>query len=307
MFTERSSRKSLTWNGAGPEQELVWNLTEPKEQIKIAVTGISRGAGTTFVSVSLAFLLASVETEKQHRREERYLQTGSISPARVSYLELRRPQPGESMVYYSASLDRRFQGRRFTDFFSLYLQGKMLPRTANLHKGINWVVWRHPERSRTAVEPGVGADWEKTDSAVQVADFPLDQMPGEYIVADSPALETLGKYDLVIGVIDSLPSAVYAGSAAYEQLRDMEMAGLPVIWLVNKDSPEVNHLSLKRYLKLKEYFAVPELDRGLFCKAQYSGRLPVEILVEAEKNTPGHEPGVLEDLKNAIMQQLLQK
>jgi len=116
-----------------------------------------------------------------------------------------------------------------------------------------------------------------------MADFPLNQMPGEYIVADSPSLDTLQKYDLVIGVIDPLPSAVYAGSQVYEQMRDMEMTGLPVMWVVNKDSPDVNHLSLKRYLKLTEYFAVPELDRGLFSRAQYSGRLPVELAMEELK------------------------
>jgi len=261
-------------SNVGEDMEPVWNLTEKKRKKKIAVVGISRGAGTTFVSVSLAFLLASVENEKKTQ--------STVSPARVSYLELRRPQPGESMVYYSASLDRRFQSRRFTDFFSLHFHGKLLPQMINLHKGINWAVWRQP--MDIGDESGCpGADSAVNHGIKSMADFPLNQMPGEYIVADSPSLDTLQKYDLVIGVIDPLPSAVYAGSQVYEQMRDMEMTGLPVMWVVNKDSPDVNHLSLKRYLKLTEYFAVPELDRGLFSRAQYSGRLPVELAMEELK------------------------
>jgi len=29
-------------------------------------------------------------------------------------------------------------------FFSLHFHGKLLPQMINLHKGINWAVWRQP-------------------------------------------------------------------------------------------------------------------------------------------------------------------
>ena len=109
-------------------------------------------------------------------------------------------------------------------------------------------------------------------------------MPGRYIIADSPPLETLQQYDLVIAVIDPIPSAVYAGSSVYETLRDMETCGLPVLWVFIKDNPGVNHQSLKHFLQLREYFAVPAVSVETFCRAQYSGLLPMEVLRDEEKN-----------------------
>ena len=285
-------RRKLT-SDAGGDREPVWNLTGKKQKKKIAVIGISRGAGTTFVSASLAFLLASVESEKWYT-SDRIRQKNAeqiVSPAQVSLLEMQRPREGESMLYYAAALDRRFREKRFTDFFALHVQGKSLPLTANLHKGINWVVWRHPATG---------------EERMDLSAFPLEQMPGTYIIADSPPLDTLRKYDLVIGVLDPMPAAVYAGSGMYEQLRDLETCGLPVLWVLNRDHSGVNHSALQRFLKLKNWIAVPELGREVFYKAEYSGRLAAEVIREEEKNTPGHEPGVFEILQNEIMQLLLQ-
>lgn len=256
--------------GAGAEP--VWNLTEKNTKKKIAVTGISRRAGTTFVSVSLAFLLASVEREKQYK--EREPQERLVLPAAVSLLEMRRPEQGDSMMYYAAALDRRFQGRRFTDFFSLYMQGETLPKALNLHKGIHWAVWRKPAgRERN----------ELMENLRVPAAFPLEQMPGTWLIADSPTVDTLQKYDLVIALIDPLPSSVYAGAETYERIRDMQNSGLPVLWVLNKDHPDLNHSALKRFLKLQQYEAIPLLNPELFCKAEYAGKLTVEVLDERER------------------------
>ena len=243
------------------DSEPVWNLTETREKKKIAVVGISRGAGSTFLSVSLAFLLAMSKNIEGSRTQNNIPQ-----PAAVSLLEMRCPREGESMIYYAAGLDRRFHGRRFTDFFDLYMKKKSFPQTVNLHRGINWAVWR---------QPGEVCD---------LSEFPLDHMPGRYIIADSPPMETLQQYDLVIAAIDPSPSAVYAGSGAYEQLRDMETCGLPLLWVLNKENAGVSHPSLKHFLQLREYFAVPAVSVETFCRAQYSGLLPMEVLRDEEKN-----------------------
>lgn len=237
-------------------------------QKKIAVTGISRGAGTTFISVSLAFLLAM-----SNHDEKPGILSNPLLPAQVTLLEMGEAEEGKAMIYYHAGLDRRFLRGRFTDFFSLYKGGQPLPQSVNLHKGINWAVRRL----------GPSEEGKASLSAEDLLRFPFHQMAGEYIISDSPSLDTLQQYDLVIGVIDPMPSALYAGSRRYEILRDMETGGLPVLWAVNRDSPAVDHTAMKGYLKLKDYFSIPELDRALLYQAEYTGLLPVELVSGEEK------------------------
>ena len=263
------SKEKLKQSAESTEpMEPIWNLTESKFKKKIAVVGIGRGAGATFVSVSLAFLLSMSKSVKKDE--------SAIMPAKVSLLEMRCPQAGEPMLYYAAGLDRRFPERRFTDFFSMHIQGNAIPKMVNLHKGINWLVWR---QHHVSVE-----NTGKTD----LSDFPVEQMAGEYIIADSPPAETLGRYDLVVAVIDPLPSSIFAGSEYYEQLRDAEAAGMHILWVLNKDHSEVNHSAVKRFLRLKEYVSFPLLESPLFYKAQYTCQLPAELLEgdaeEAAKN-----------------------
>ena len=235
-------------------------MKQKEKQKKIAVVGISRGAGTTFVSITLAFLLSMSNYDESDNLK--------TIPIPVSYVEWKRPAPGETQVFFSAGLDRRFGTRRFTDFFALYAQGKWPAQKAplNLHKGINWVVWRQGGKE----EDG--------------GDFPLESLPGKYVVTDSPPLERLRTHDLTVAVIDPLPSAVYAGAEIYEAVRDLEYCGLPVIWIVNKDGEAVNHGALKRFLRLKDYVAVPWLTENLFSKAQYGGQLPAELMDDGTKH-----------------------
>lgn len=295
-------RERRVSHAGGLESEPVWNLTQPRQQKKIAVTGISRGAGATFVATSLAFLLSQskfVEKCRTELSEQSYSPQSaappakSLSPVPVSYVELKQPRPGESMVFFGAGLDQRFRGNRFADFFQLYQAGSWPSghqfsdsaashrSPVNLHKGINWVVWRHwaqnQEASAAEAEIGTcnsGRDWTR---------FPLEDLPGNFVIVDSPPVDTLHRYDLVIGVIDPLPAAVYAGAEHYELLRDQAISGLPLIWAVNRDNDQVNHGALKRFLKLKEYFSVPLLKQQLFYRAQYTCRLPVELMEDEER------------------------
>lgn len=315
-----------------------------KKKRTIAVVGISRGAGTTFVATSLAFLLSKF-VEKSRNNGETPL------PACVSYVEMRRPRSGESQVYFSAGLDRRFGQGRFIDFFQLYKEGRPLNRNVNLHKGINWVVWRRsgeqgeaagiqPEVHagtaagiRPEVAPGTAAGirpeayagiWPEAASgiasgtaagagsgtglepaaavrsgAASVAGFPIGQLAGDYVVADSPDIETLRQYDLVVAVIDPMPGCVFAGAANYEKLQDLKMSGLPVIWVVNRDNDAVNHGELRRFLRLKDDLTIPLLEGRLFYESQYTCRLPVELILKEERDS-GEGSVALQKLAEAV-------
>ena len=228
------------------QEEPEWNLVRPRVQKRIAVVGISRGAGATFAATTLAFLL----------QKSNFGEKGRIEKIPVTYIQMRQPLPGESLIYYEAGLDQRFGKKGFTDTDK--------SRPLHLHKGINWSVWRHC-RSEDEIQGPLFRPYP-------------EEMPGEWVIADSPPLDTLGRYDLTLAVIDPLPASVYAGAETYEILRDLETSGLPVLWVVNRDSQEVNHGGMKRFLKLEEYVSLPLLDGGLIYRAQNTCCLPAELM-----------------------------
>ena len=260
-------RERTAWEDKAQLEEPVWNLSCRNEKKKIAVVGISRGAGTTFVAMSLAFLL-SKNVEKEQVKEQNRGRSAGLE-AGAAYVELRQPAAGEAGGFFSAGLDLRFRGNRFTDFFQIYLQGRPLPPLVNLHKGINWAVWRTAAGS---------AETPAEDGAMHLVDFPLDDLSGKWIIADDPPLEMLHRFDLVIGVIDPLPSRIFAGMETYEALRDMAAGGTHILWILNGDNPEVNHGELRRFLRLADVRTIPLADPAVFYRAQYASCLPVELL-----------------------------
>ena len=110
-------RERTAWEDKAQLEEPVWNLSCRNEKKKIAVVGISRGAGTTFVAMSLAFLL-SKNVEKEQVKEQNRGRSAGLE-AGAAYVELRQPAAGQAGGFFSAGLDLRFRGNRFTDFFQI--------------------------------------------------------------------------------------------------------------------------------------------------------------------------------------------
>ncbi|MGN1412675.1 MAG: hypothetical protein ACI4WY_00355 [Anaerovoracaceae bacterium] len=310
-------RERTVWEDKAQLEAPVWNLSCRKEKKKIAVVGISRGAGTTFVAMSLAFLLSKNVEKEQVKEQNRGRSAGlggkgtfpegrsagraasraagqpGCLAAGAAYVELRQPAAGEAGGFFSAGLDLRFRRNRFTDFFQIYLQGRPLPPRVNLHKGINWVVWRTPTCAAESAEADADVHLSKIDASLvfppqpSLADFPLEQLAGEWIIADNPPLEMLHRFDLVIGVIDPLPSRVFAGTETYEALRDLGTGGVHTLWILNGDNPEVNHGELRRFLRLKDFRTIPLADSAVFYRAQYACCLPVELLAADSRHESG--------------------
>ena len=279
FFRDRS-----VWAGDAQAEESVWNLSCREEKKKIAVVGISQGAGTTFVAMSLAFLL-SKNVEKEQKKARNGSDRADCMAAGAAYVELRQPRAGEAAGFFGAGLDLRFRVNRFTDFFRIYMQGQPLPPRVNLHKGINWIVWRSVANTgETAATDDVMKIAENDAPQPSLLAFPLEELAGEWIVADNPPLEMLHRFDMVIGVIDPLPSRVFAGTETYEHLRDLCSSGMHILWVVNCDNTEVNHGELRRFLRLKEYHSIPLTDQAVFYRAQYESCLPVEIFAAYSLN-----------------------
>jgi hypothetical protein len=210
------------------------------------------------------------------------------------------------MAFFGYGLDKRFAGNRFTDFYQLHKAGQPLDRKVNLHKGINWVVWRDslPALESEGTVPGSSSAENGSPESLSalgedIGPLPVGRLAGSFIVADSPPWEDLKEYDLVLAVMDPLPSRIYAGAAMYQALKEAAGEGMEILWVVNRDNEAVDHGTLGRFLRLKHFFSVPLIQETCFYESQYGCKLPVEVLLPG-----GKEKEALEALARNVVTRL---
>lgn len=124
----------------------------------------------------------------------------------------------------------------------------------------------------------------------------IGRIPGRYMIVDNPRPESLLEADLVICVVDPLPSRIRSGLQQLEALRENKIRfgkrfspllnlPSPILWVLNKDNPQVGHRELERSLNIKFDFAVPLLSPEIFYKAEYSS-VPIFQILESAGGRP---------------------
>lgn len=89
--------------------------------------------------------------------------------------------------------------------------------------------------------------------------------PDKYVVSDTDF--EYENEDIIVGVIDPLPSCLIEGAEVIEKLMN---CSTPVIWLVNRDNPGVNRRTMQRYLCFEPEFSQAEVPREIICRAEYN-------------------------------------
>lgn len=134
----------------------------------------------------------------------------------------------------------------------------------------------------------------------------IGRIPGRYMIVDNPRPESLLEADLVICVVDPLPSRIRSGLQQLEALRDNQIRfgkrfspllnlPSPVLWVLNKDNPQIGHRELERSLNIKFDFAVPLLSPEIFYKAEYSS-VPIFQILEVAGGRP--HPSSISDMQH---------
>lgn len=89
--------------------------------------------------------------------------------------------------------------------------------------------------------------------------------PDKYIVTDS-CFEYEDE-DVIVGVIDPLPSLLMDGADMIEELLSLKT---PVVWIVNRDNPGVNRTMMRKYLCFTPEFSQAEVPREIIVRAEYN-------------------------------------
>ena len=342
-------------------KEIDWHPLEQgvfgdAHKIKIAVVGIGREAGASFIAANLAYHLAKhvdgvtyMEAEDaqiaetlEGRRQTCYSLglAGALGLSRalgfVDPLSLDRPteldhkcepdRPTECDRPSDAFSVRGTRGK-FTDYFVLEKEALPAGSRRNLYANVNWAVraplgavpleaaasesrWgvrSHAPFSEASTDTQQGAPLRQprsrraaSEPCMLAATQGIGRIPGRYMIVDNPRPESLWEADLVICVVDPLPSRIRSGLQQLEALRKNKirfgrrfspLLNLPtsVLWVLNKDNPLVGHRELERSLNIKFDFAVPLLSPEIFYKAEYSS-VPIFQMLETAGGRP-HSSG----------------
>lgn len=216
---------------------------------------------------------------------------------------------------------------KFTDYFVLEKEALPAGSRRNLYANVNWAVraplgaapleaaasesrWgarSHAPFSEASTDTQQGAPLRQprsrraaSEPCMLAATQGIGRIPGRYMIVDNPRPESLWEADLVICVVDPLPSRIRSGLQQLEALRKNKirfgrrfspLLNLPtsVLWVLNKDNPLVGHRELERSLQIKFDFAVPLLSPEIFYKAEYSS-VPIFQMLEAAGGRP-HSSG----------------
>ena len=203
----------------------------PIDKVNIAVTGLGQNVGTTFVASSLAFYFA----EKGNN---------------LTFTQCLTPSRSNGLLYDAVAMDQRFHSRTFVDFYDLIKDGKPIKDKKNIESGINW---RLP--TPWDCEKKLDLDQEQKSRLIQGA-------RSQICVYDFEVEEDWDKFlldmDVILVVVDPLPSKLIRHSGRFKQLKQMELAGAKVKWLVNRVNAGINRRQVSGYLKSNDLILIEE-------------------------------------------------
>ncbi len=230
---------------------LTTEVGNPIDQVNIAVTGLGQNVGTTFVASSLAFYFA----EKGNK---------------LTFTQCLTPSRCNTLLYDAAAMDQRFHNRIFTDFYELIKEGKPTKDKKNIECGINWRIPMPRDCERK-----LDLDQEERARLIQGS-------RGQICIYDLEAEEEWDKFlldmDLTVVVVDPLPSKLIRHSDRFKRLKQMELAGAKVKWLINRANAGVNRRQISGYLKTNdlifiEAFPIEAIYADeLFCKFHWQNK-----------------------------------
>ena len=207
---------------------------EKRFKKRIAVGGMIRGCGVSFVCQALAYGLLA---------ENR-------GPVNVAEL-------GIPHFYTAFELDSRPLGGPFESFSEVMRSMRAVSSVRNELFGINWLARRPREKALDAAE---------TIRAV-------NSMPEGSTLFDCSGMdekllrEVMASCELSIMVVDPRPSRLYA---AYDMLGSFRLERPDGMLLVNAFNPGVHRAELSAFLGTDSWEQLPALPLEYFCRAEYS-------------------------------------
>lgn len=216
------------------------------------------GGGATFVATNLSLIMG------------RY-QDG------VAYLEGRQ-HTDHSLPFYELSLDKHINKKRLVDFSELKSLGKPTDNRVNLYDNVNWAV----RLTDSLGEQAVLSEVEPHDIA------------GRYILWDSGTRngcreKSCSEPDLILCVIDTLPSKVLAAAENIEELKARYHD--KIRWVFNRSEAKTI-TEAEKFLGIKGDFSISEEAAEKIAESQRVGVALAAKNSEKSRHLPTLSPKI---------------
>ncbi len=215
----------------------------------LGVTGLSGGSGVTTAASSAALFFAG----------EGY---------RVRFTECADHRgTADALLYEAAGFEERFWARGIRDVYGAALREEALPESYNPELGVEWLVRM----------PGNCADEREITDEIRGRIFRLG-MRAEVSVFDfgfcgDGWLPYLGDLDVLLVLVDPMPSQVGRNRRRFEMLKALEVERrVKVHWIVNRMCDSVVKRDMREFIRSRRICWVPELGRDVFCQDEYRCR-----------------------------------
>lgn len=235
-----------------------------RERIKIGVAGMCQGVGTTVTGTTLA-KIASKNIK-----------------GRVMFLEITEPKWHMPMVFDSLGMDKRFAGRDFFDFYSAVSDGTPIRGKSNIDESISWALVTHQN-----LRNSISLTKQQKIHLINNSSYDILVCDIDCGTSDSFGIDQwealADEMDVLVFVIDPMPSRLLAGFSLLNRARALEEKGKKVLWVVNKYNDGINKKECLEYLRIRHYVKIPLIPQEKFYTSEYNCRLPYHL---KELSTP---------------------
>lgn len=235
--------------------------TAVHNRFKVGVLGMGTGTGVSLIATALARELAGKE--------------------KTAYVEIAETEK-KGFLYDSLGMDKRFAGRQFHDFHFEIQQGVTIRNFVNPDEGINWALLIPKTNSRGMFQDNENRiNGGKGMAAVEMCSL-VNNIAARTVVSDITAegyaLENvLKEMDELIFVIDPLPSKLIGNYEKLCLMKEQQMKGKNVIWVVNKYNEGVNKREFNDFVRLKQLIKIPVIPQEYLYEAEYNCRIPYTL------------------------------
>lgn len=222
------------------------------KKFKIGVIGMSASVGTSFIASSIAKELSN-EKEKN-----------------IAYVEVNYSDE-KTFLYDSLGMDKRFAGKNYYDFYEDIAEGKNIVGLINLDERINWALYLPESKKKTNI---------KELEAIELCRL-INNIAGDYIVCDinkgKKFEEILKEMDVIVFVIDPLPSKLIKGYELFCYIKKCQLVGQKIIWVVNKYNEGINKREFYDFMRMKHFIKIPIIPQEDIYLSEYNCKIPYSL------------------------------
>lgn len=213
----------------------------------VAVTGTGRGTGATFTATGLCCFF-------------------SDKGLKVSYTEVAEPSKAGRLIYDALALDKRLGKEEIVSVYKAVKDMGAAPGRVNVADGISWRVITGED-----ADEGVNLTEGETLRLVNTAE-------GDVKIFDICAEDRfdccLMDMDMIVAVIDPLPSRMMRQGGRIRMLKRMKAAGNRVVWVVNRMNTGVSRRQIQGFLREEQILFAGEAPAEKIYTAEFRCTLP---------------------------------